>query len=372
MPPCAPVCVRHSVRKPSDNLRADNRSMRRSRVRFRCEGNRVNNFSSKDSSYHLCELLTKPSETSIIAVQGFTESVENRPLSDIFFQKRTHAPTRDPPHKTKQSLTCSPSQNSAFCATRNLWPSNRFPKPAPDWQSATRTGRARVTKAARVQSSARQSTNGRMKWNGELGCPAPRSRTRRRNARLPIRLELAETGKHPRSNPFRSTACRCGSAIAEGQTLDETPLEQEIVRWYQAPCGIHDPGLEDHAEFGSTAVSGGQPETLAIQTGLEMRRKTDAYHARKNWISITANEPAREHRPPRTNRSDSTSIRPLARRFELDDVRGKFGPEFDEFKASIAGQSQRRFLGYYWIRTTLHLNHLRLRCCAVRVESGSH
>src|SRR6056297_1610973 len=47
-----------------------------------------------------------------------------------------------------------------------------------------------------------------------------------------------------------------GSAIDEGRTLDQPPLQEEIVRWYQVPWRWITRGWDNHAEFGLDGSSG--------------------------------------------------------------------------------------------------------------------
>lgn len=136
-----------------------------------------------------------------------------------------------------------------------------------------------------------------------------------------------------------------GQAISEGQTFDAPPLQEEVVSWYQVPWRWITKGWDNHAEFGLDGSSG-NADTLAIQTGLEMKRKTDLY-----TLSLDI-----DYRQA----SASNQITEDNGRLNLDYDRllgdspwsafGKFGLEFDEFKAFDLRLNLNGGLGYYWLR----------------------
>lgn len=132
-----------------------------------------------------------------------------------------------------------------------------------------------------------------------------------------------------------------GSAVA---SADVPPLQNEVIRWYQYPRRWMT-GWDSHAEFGLDG-SDGNAETLAIQTGLEMKRKTDAY-----TFAIDV-----DYRQA-SSRSETTEDNG---RLNLDYDRllggspwsafGKFGMEWDEFKAFDLRLNINGGVGYHWIR----------------------
>ncbi|MCM2369309.1 DUF481 domain-containing protein [Aporhodopirellula aestuarii] len=136
-----------------------------------------------------------------------------------------------------------------------------------------------------------------------------------------------------------------GAAISEGATLDEPPLEQEVVRWYQVPWRWMSKGWENHAEFGLDG-STGNAETLAIQTGLEMKRKTDRYTLA---LDIDYRQASAQNRTTEDNARLNLDYDRL-----LGDSNwttfGKLGMEYDEFKAFDLRLNLNAGLGYYWIR----------------------
>ncbi|QDT03615.1 hypothetical protein K227x_19990 [Rubripirellula lacrimiformis] len=130
-----------------------------------------------------------------------------------------------------------------------------------------------------------------------------------------------------------------------GTTAEVAPLQEEVIRWYQYPASWMK-GWDSHAEFGLDG-SGGNAETLAIQTGLETKRKTDQY-----TFSLDVDYRQASSRGVTTEDNG---------RFNLDydrllgdsawSVFGKYGMEWDKFKAFDLRLNVNGGLGYHWIRT---------------------
>lgn len=136
-----------------------------------------------------------------------------------------------------------------------------------------------------------------------------------------------------------------GTAIAEGKTLDKPPLQEEVVQWYQIPWRWMTNGWENHAELGLDG-SQGNADTLAIQTGLEMKRKTDAYTLALDFDYRQAN--AKNITTEDNGRFNIDYDRLLGKsRWTMF---GKFGMEFDKFKAFDLRLNLNTGFGYYWIR----------------------
>ncbi|MEO9591809.1 DUF481 domain-containing protein [Rhodopirellula bahusiensis] len=133
--------------------------------------------------------------------------------------------------------------------------------------------------------------------------------------------------------------------VESGHVVESPPLEEEVVTWYQRPWIWMTNGWTNHAEFGLDGSSGNS-DTLALQTGLEMKRKTDRYTLALDfdYRQASANDVTTEENG----------------RFNLDYDRlindsnwslfGKFGMEFDEFKAFDLRLNLNAGVGYYWIR----------------------
>ncbi|TWT86112.1 DUF481 domain-containing protein [Neorhodopirellula pilleata] len=136
-----------------------------------------------------------------------------------------------------------------------------------------------------------------------------------------------------------------GNAISEGQTFDAPPLQEDVVRWYEIPWRWVTDGWDNHAEFGLDGSSG-NADTLAIQTGLEMKRKTDRYTLSLDidYRQASANN--------QTTEDNGRLNLDYDRMFKESpwSAFGKFGMEFDEFKAFDLRLNFNGGLGYYWIR----------------------
>lgn len=156
--------------------------------------------------------------------------------------------------------------------------------------------------------------------------------------------DLTEELPPPVNDP-RADGGVIGEAIETGTTsVDEPPLQEEVTRWYHYPVRWAR-GWKSHAEFGLDG-SDGNADTLAIQTGLEMKRQTDAY-----TLSLDV-----DYRQA----SNSGATTEDNGRFNIDYDRllgdsawsafGKFGMEWDKFKAFDLRVNVNGGLGYYFIR----------------------
>jgi putative salt-induced outer membrane protein YdiY len=216
-----------------------------------------------------------------------------------------------------------------------------LPKPAPSWQT------------------------GQSNWNGN-GYDVPPSTPASGSEGLPAMHELPDEWHEsfglsqsnfqqpvieplPLTDPAGSAPSRSmpiSEAIAEGATLDQPPLQQEVVRWYQVPWRWMSKGWTNHAEFGLDGSSG-NADTLAIQTGLEMKRKTDAY-------TLALDIDYRQASARSTTTEDNGRLNIDYDRLLGDKspwtMFGKFGMEFDEFKAFDLRLNINGGLGYYWVR----------------------
>lgn len=126
---------------------------------------------------------------------------------------------------------------------------------------------------------------------------------------------------------------------------ENPPLEDEVARWYEYPWRWMTQGWKNHAEFGLDG-SDGNSDTLAVQTGLELKRKTGTH-----TLGIDL-----EYRQA-SNRNMTTEDNG---RFNLDLDRkvgesswsmfGKLGLEWDQFKAFNIRVNMNSGVGYHWIR----------------------
>ncbi|TWU47447.1 hypothetical protein Poly51_52470 [Rubripirellula tenax] len=134
-------------------------------------------------------------------------------------------------------------------------------------------------------------------------------------------------------------------AMGDQAAIDTPPLQESVTHWYQYPARWMK-GWDSNAEFGIDG-SGGNAETLALQTGLELKRKTDI-------STFTIDVDYRQASSRDTTIEDNG-------RFNLDYDRllgdtnwslfGKFGLEWDKFKAFDLRINTNAGLGYHWIRT---------------------
>lgn len=122
------------------------------------------------------------------------------------------------------------------------------------------------------------------------------------------------------------------------------PLDQEVIHWYQYPRRWSK-GWDSHAEFGLDG-SDGNAETLAIQTGLETKRKTDLYtfaldldFRQASSRGVTTEENGRLNLDYDRMLGDSKWA-----------AFGKTGLEWDKFKAFDLRLNLNGGLGYHWIR----------------------
>lgn len=136
-----------------------------------------------------------------------------------------------------------------------------------------------------------------------------------------------------------------GAALAEAAPLDEPPLQEGIVRWYEVPWRWVRKGWISHAELGLNGSSG-NAVTTAIQTGLEMKRKTDIYTLE---IDFNYRQASTQGRNTENNGRLNIDYDRL-----LGDTNwtsfGKLGMESDKFKAFDLRLNMNSGLGYYWIR----------------------
>ncbi|QDT11478.1 DUF481 domain-containing protein [Stieleria marina] len=150
-------------------------------------------------------------------------------------------------------------------------------------------------------------------------------------------------GSGPLANPPGTPSM--GQQIGAGINRDRPPLIEESIRWYQYPWRWMTQGWTNSIELGLDG-SQGNAETLAIQTGAELKRKTDAYTLALDFDYRLVN-----------NRDVVTEDNG---RFNVDYDRllgdspwslfGKFGLEWDEFKAFDLRLNLNSGVGYHWIR----------------------
>lgn len=122
------------------------------------------------------------------------------------------------------------------------------------------------------------------------------------------------------------------------------PLDQEVIRWYQYPRRWSK-GWDSHAEFGLDG-SDGNADTLAIQMGIETKRKTDLYtfaldldYRQASSRGVTTEDNGRLNLDYDRMLRDSNWA-----------IFSKLGLEWDTFKAFDLRLNLNGGLGYHWIR----------------------
>lgn len=146
--------------------------------------------------------------------------------------------------------------------------------------------------------------------------------------------------------PEPSSAETLAEQIQAGGVAETPPLEEDVVGWYQHAWRWLNEGWENHAEFGLDG-SDGNSDTLSLQAGMELKRKTDVY-----TLALEA-----DYRQV-SNRGTTTEDNG---RFNVDFDRhvgtspwsmfGKLGLEWDAFKAFDLRLNLNSGVGYHWIRT---------------------
>jgi putative salt-induced outer membrane protein YdiY len=126
--------------------------------------------------------------------------------------------------------------------------------------------------------------------------------------------------------------------------IESPPLEEEVVRWYNYPRRWMR-GWDSHAEFGLDG-SNGNADTLALQTGLELKRKSE-----RSTLGIDVDY--------RQASSRNVTVEDNGR-FNLDydylfaespwSGFAKYGMEWDKFKAFDLRLNLNGGIGYFWIR----------------------
>ena len=136
-----------------------------------------------------------------------------------------------------------------------------------------------------------------------------------------------------------------GDQVDIGVVIDEPPLHEKTQPWYQNPWRWMTTGWKNHAEFGLDG-SQGNSDALALQAGIELNRTTDLY-----TLALDVDYRLASSRNVTTEDNG---------RFNLDYDRlvnespwamfGKFGLEWDKFKAFDLRVNVNGGVGYHWIR----------------------
>ena len=161
-----------------------------------------------------------------------------------------------------------------------------------------------------------------------------------------VNAEFAGFTQVPSSDlPKLDPPATISEQIETGIAVEEPPLQQDTVRWYHYPWRWMTQGWKNHAEFGLNG-SAGNAETLALQTGVELKRTTDAYTLAVDIDYRYANA------------GDITTENNGRYNIDYDQMFpdspwsafGKYGLEWDQFKAFDLRVNLNGGVGYHWLR----------------------
>ncbi len=158
---------------------------------------------------------------------------------------------------------------------------------------------------------------------------------------------LVEPPTEPVSGPQTEQANAAAQSTIGNLVADDVepaPLQQEVIRWYRYPQRWMK-GWDSNAEFGIDG-SNGNSNTLALQTGLELNRETDLH-------SMLIDVDYRQASNNRKTIEDNGRLNVVYDRMVADSrwsSFGKFGLEWDRFKAFNLRVNSHAGVGYYWLR----------------------
>jgi len=149
-----------------------------------------------------------------------------------------------------------------------------------------------------------------------------------------------KAGTEPSPAPVAAVTDPAENAVA----VEQPPLEEQVIRWYQYPRRWMQ-GWDSHAEFGIDG-SDGNADTLAIQTGLETKRKTDlhTFAIDIDYRHVTSRSSTTEN----NGRLNADYDRLVAN--SAWSAFSKLGLEWDRFKAFDLRLNLNGGVGYHWIR----------------------
>lgn len=163
-----------------------------------------------------------------------------------------------------------------------------------------------------------------------------------------VHAKPAERGAEPSLPQPDTSASETSEKIAEklsSQSAIETPpLQEEVVRWYDYPRRWMR-GWNSHAEFGLDGSSGNS-DTLALQTGLELKRKSKQHTL---GIDVDYRQASSRNVTVEDNGRFNVDYDYL---FKATPWSGfaKYGMEWDKFKAFDLRLNLNGGIGYFWIR----------------------
>lgn len=148
----------------------------------------------------------------------------------------------------------------------------------------------------------------------------------------------------PKVSSSSDTSAQLDLTPEASDSLEPAPLQTEVTQWYQYPRRWIK-GWDSHAEFGLDG-SDGNANTLAMQAGLELKRKTERY-----TLGMDINYRQASSRNQTTEQNGRFNV-------NFDRLLGntswsafaKHGMEWDKFKPFDLRLNLNGGFGYYWLR----------------------
>lgn len=138
--------------------------------------------------------------------------------------------------------------------------------------------------------------------------------------------------------------------IEKATPIETMPLQSEVLHWYDYPRRWMDDlglqGWDSHAELGLDGSSG-NADTLAIQTGFEIKRKTKQH-------TLQIDLEYRQASSGRLTTEDNGRLNVDYDRHIAEtpwSAFNKFGLEWDAFKAFDLRMNANGGVGYHWLRS---------------------
>jgi putative salt-induced outer membrane protein YdiY len=156
----------------------------------------------------------------------------------------------------------------------------------------------------------------------------------------------AETtaGATPPTAPDSFAPTVSENAVAAEAVVEAAPLQEEVIRWYEYPRKWMR-GWDSHAELGLDGSSGNS-DTLALQSGLELKRKT----ALQTFaIDVDYRQASSRNVTTEDNGRLNIDYDRLLKGTPWSTF-GKLGIEWDKFKPFDLRLNLNGGVGYYWVR----------------------
>ena len=155
----------------------------------------------------------------------------------------------------------------------------------------------------------------------------------------------SKSGQEPESSADASS--KINSTTPGLDSSEPAPLQTEVTRWYQYPRGWMK-GWDSHAEFGLDG-SDGNANTLAMQAGVELKRKTERYTL---GMDINYRQASSRNKTTEQNGRFNLNFDRLLGNTSWSAF-AKHGMEWDQFKPFDLRLNLNGGVGYYWLRSDI-------------------